>query len=52
MVRDWRDWAMSVLVVGEVGEDVGAEVVGDDGDVVVGAEGLEEAVRRRSACRG
>jgi hypothetical protein len=33
-----------VLVVGEVVEDVGLEVVGDDGDVVVGAQRLEEAV--------
>ena len=33
----------SFLVVGEVSEDVGAEIVGDDGDVVVGAEGAEEA---------
>ena len=33
-----------VLVVGEVGEDVGVHVVGDDGDVVVFAEGAEEVV--------
>ncbi len=32
-----------LLVVGEVGEDVGVEVVGHDGDVVVGAQGVEEA---------
>ena len=32
-----------VLVVGEVGEDVGVEVIGHDGDVVVGAQGMEEA---------
>ncbi len=44
MTRDWRDWATSVLVVGEVGEDVGAEVVGDDGDVVVGTQRTEEVV--------
>ena len=33
-----------ILVVGEVGEDVGAQVVGDDGDIVFGPEGLEEGV--------
>ena len=32
------------FVVGEVGEDVGAHVEGDDGDVVIFAHGTEEAV--------
>ena len=36
--------ADGILVVGEVGEDVGAEVVGDDGDVVIGTERTEEDV--------
>ncbi len=36
--------ADGVLVVGEVGEDVGTEVVGDNGDVVIGTERTEEAV--------
>ena len=40
-----------MLVVGEVGEDVGVQVVGHDGDVVVGAQRAEEADRRRCACR-
>ena len=35
---------MTLLVVGEVGEDVGLEVVGDDGDVVIGAQRAEEDV--------
>ena len=43
MVRDWSELGDGLLVVGEVGEDVGAQVVGDDGDVVVGAQGAEEA---------
>ncbi len=33
-----------LFVVGEVGEDVGAKVVGNDSDVVIGAQGAEEAV--------
>lgn len=33
-----------LFVVGEVGEDVGAQVVGDDGDVVIGTQRAEEAV--------
>ncbi len=34
--------ADEVLIVGEVGENVGAEVIGDDGDVVVFAQRPEE----------
>ncbi len=33
-----------LFVVGEVGEDVGAKVVGDDGDVVIGTQCAEETV--------
>ena len=32
------------FIVGKVGEDVGAQIVCDDGDVVVGAQGLEEGI--------
>ena len=35
-----------ILIVGEVVEDVGFEIVRDNSDVVVGAESLEEAVGR------
>ena len=40
-----------VLVVGEVGEDVGAKVEGYDGDVVIGAQRSGRSRRRRCACR-
>ena len=45
MIRDWRDWATSVFVVGEVAEDVGVEVVGHDSYIVIGAQRTEEVVR-------
>jgi len=36
--------ADDLVIIGEIGEDVGAHVVGDYGDVVVGLEAAEEAV--------
>ncbi len=38
--------ADDLLVVGEVGQDVSAEIVGDNGDVVVRTQGVEEAEGR------